>query len=495
MHGEVIRLVSALLHHTAQKPDRVALRSGTACVSFRELRRRILTAAGTLARAGVGRGDRVLLCGTNGQDWVTAYFAIHAAGAVSVPVDIDASPATLAHALDDSGPKAVISDRPGVGPTLVRLPLTDFGIDGEPAERADASLPTDLDEVADILYTTGTSGRPKGVVLTHGNIAHAALNIATFLGQSSDDLELVPVPLSHSFGLGRLRCMALVGTALILEHGLRNPRVILDYLGEGGATGLALVPAGFEVLRRLAKDGFAAAGRGLRYVEIGSAPMSPELRAWLVRSLPRARLCHHYGLTEASRAAFLQLDAETPPGAIGAASPNVEIAIRDPDGRPLPPGSEGELCVRGAMVMREYLKQPELTREVLRDGELRTGDIGYADHTGRIFLVGRMSDIINVGGLKVAPVEVEEVLSTYAGVQDVACVGVPDPIAGERVKAFVCASQPLSSAALATWLRDQGLSPHKIPVAFEVVEVIPRTSSGKIARAELRRQTRRENRS
>ncbi|MBN2578673.1 MAG: long-chain fatty acid--CoA ligase, partial [Pirellulales bacterium] len=254
------------------------------------------------------------------------------------------------------------------------------------------------------------------------------------------------------------------------------------------ATGLALVPAGFDLLLRMTKDRLRDAQDHLRYVEIGSAPLARETKLQLMEMLPRTRICHHFGLTEASRATFLDYHADREKlDSIGRPSPNVELAVHDKQGRRLPDGERGELVVRGGMVMREYWKRPELTRQTLRDGWLRTGDWGSRDSEGYYYLLGRQGDLINVGGLKASPEEIEQWLNRYPGVIESACVGVPDPqgITGQCVKAYLVSREEVSLQEIVSWLRDH-LEEYKIPRVIERSGSLPKTSSGKIQRHLLR---------
>jgi long-chain acyl-CoA synthetase len=475
-------LLEALDRHARERPTTPALIAGQVIVTFGELAARIRGGADVLRHAGVEPGTRVVLKGPNGVEWVAAYFAIHAGGGVAVPVDAEASVSSVEQIVARTAARVVVSDD---GPEHVALRRV-----GATAGAGMPVLARSSDDVADILFTTGTGSAPKGVVLTHGSITEAARNTSAFLGQLVDDVEVHCLPLSHSFGLGRLRCAALVGTTLVLEPGMRNPMAVLAALEKHQATGLALVPAGFALLRRLAKDRLARAGRWLRYVEIGSATMPAEVREWLVATLRDARLCHHYGLTEASRAAFVELQSpEGRAGSIGRPSPNVGIEVRAPDGRAVEDGAEGELWVTGGMLAREYLGDPELTRATLQGGWLRTGDLGYRRADGALFLKGRSSDTINVGGLKVSPVEIEEILHRYPGIQDSACVGSPDGISGERVIAFYVAEAPVNANAVSGWMRGLGVEAYKIPARFERVAELPRTASGKLLRRLLRQQS------
>ncbi len=413
-----------------------------------------------------------------------AYFAVHAAGGVAVLVDADIPDDSLRWVVQDSEARLLLlGSARSAG--FSRLSIEDLSAitrvdDGQPLWSPRAAL----DDSADLLYTTGTTGRRKGVLLTHENIAQAALNINTFVGTTRDDREVMPLPLAHSFGLGRLRAMALAGHCLLLLPGMRNPAALLKQVLDSAATGLALVPAGFDLILRMTRDRLGDACGHLRYVEIGSAPMPPATREKLADLLPHTRLCHHYGLTEASRSAFLEYHSDREHlSSIGRPSPNVEMAVLDDDGRELPDGEPGQIVVRGRTVMREYWKQPKLTRSVLRDGWLHTGDCGWRDAAGYYYLTGRQTDVVNVGGRKVNPEEIEAVLNAHPAVVESACAGVPDPqrIVGECLKAFVVLRSDIRDEELIDWLRHK-IEEYKIPRIWQRVERIAKTESGKIQR-------------
>jgi len=435
---------------------------------------------------GLRSGDRVVLCGENSVTFAVAYFAIHAAGGIAVPIGSDVSVESVQQLLEDCAPSLVLAESPGHAPASAARPLP-------PPEQwaaSDATLTPrcSADSPADLLFTTGTTGRRKGVLLSHGHVANAATNINAFVGTSGDDIEVVPIPLSHSFGLGRLRCWAQVGHRLVLEPGLRNPALLYKRLVDTKATGLAIVPAGVALLRRLVGARFADVATHLRYLELGSAALSQDDRRFLVETLPATRICHHYGLTEASRAAFCELHRDgKKPDSIGRPAPNVEIRIADEQGRSLPAAEVGEITVRGGMVMQGYWQQPELTSATLRDGWLRTGDEGWMDDDGYLYLRGRKGDIINVGGLKVAPHEIERRLCEIPGVREAACIGAPDPrgVLGQVVKAFLVSDAEPGELDIAERLR-RVLPEHELPRLFERVAALPKTASGKIKRAELR---------
>jgi long-chain acyl-CoA synthetase len=278
--------------------------------------------------------------------------------------------------------------------------------------------------------------------------------------------------------------MAQAGHCLLLLPGMRNPAAVLKQLLDVKAAGLALVPAGFDLILRMTRDRLGDARQHLRYIEIGSAAMPADTKQKLMELLPQTRICHHYGLTEASRAAFTEYHADRDHlASIGQPGPNVSMAVRDEAGHDLGDGQAGEIVVRGGMVMQEYWMQPELTYETLRGGWLHTGDLGYRDADGYYYLTGRQSDVVNVGGRKVSPEEVEQALNKHPAVVESACVGAADPqgVLGECLKACVVLRREVRDEQLIEWLR-QRVEEHKIPRIWQRVEKIAKTPSGKIQR-------------
>ena len=486
---EASSIVAHVLAHSSRTPYKTAAADEQASVSYGELWERVVGGVYVLKSLGVKRGDRVLLSASNTLSFVYGYLATHLAGAVAVPVDPGSTHGHLENIVDQVLPRVIFVGGDVKLESRVTHQVEKFSLAG-PSSNAHR-LP-EPDEVADILFTTGTTGAPKGVMLTHRNIQAAAKNINAFIGNGGSDCELVPLPLSHSFGLGRLRCNMLAGGTIILVDGLVFPGKIIQALDSGGVTGFACVPSGFGLLFRLFGDKLGDYRSQLTYIEIGSAPMPTEHKERLSRLLPHTRICMHYGMTEASRATFLEFhEWGHKLGSIGRASPNVEIEIVDELGGKLPAENLGEIVVRGEMVMKGYWNSDEDTRSTLKDGYLRTGDFGYVDKEGFVYLQGRSTDLINVGGRKVAPGEVEEALKSHQSIEDCVCVSVPDPrgLSGEAVKAFVVASADAASrptdAQLVGFLRGK-VESYKLPAAFEWIDKIPTTSSGKAQREILR---------
>jgi long-chain acyl-CoA synthetase len=485
--SDATTLAEHFFGHVTATPNKTAFICGNELITWGDAGTRVAAIARGLVRDGLQRGMPALLVARNHPDTACAYLAVHAAGGVAALID-ERSPAPDVRARQAAiDARFVIAD-PAWAPR-----------NSEIAARSIASLAKDqqgtsfkpvcsLDDPADILFTSGSTGRPKAVVLSQAAILAAARQITAVTGQTADDIELVAVPLSHSFGLGRLRCMVLIGNTLVLEPELRDPASAVLRLLQLKATGFAHVPAGFEMIRRLSRDRLGGAADHLRYIEIGSAPMQPATRAWLTKLLPRTKIYHHYGMTEASRAVFTEYhrDADCAES-IGLPAPGVEVLILDPQGNPLPAGAPGEIAIRGKMLMNGYLGEAPLDPGT----PLRSGDLGWRDAGGFIYLKGRIKDIINVGGLKVMPEEVENTLAELGGgaslgIADFAITGVPDRdrVTGEAVAFAYCAQADIVSAQLRAMLL-QRLESYKVPTCFIRLPAIPRAGNGKVLRAEL----------
>ncbi len=484
-------IFSSILEVSERHPDKIAIVAGKDIVSYRDLRSKIFSAASLLSKFGIEQGDRVVLSASHSPSFVYGYFATHLLGAIAVPVDPLIPVSRMHYIIGSVEPKVIFTLKNCIIDGHVAREIGELDTFEEARNVYPHPRPED---VSDILFTTGTSGNPKGVVLTHHNITHAANNINAFIRNGEDDREVVPLPLSHSFGLGRLRCTMAAGGTIILTEGFTYPGKIFQAMEFWKATGFSFVPAALAFLFRLSGDEIGKFSNQLRYIEIGSAPMQPQNKLRLMNLLPKTRICMHYGLTEASRSTFIEFHEDRDKlHSIGKASPRVEVKVFDEHLRELPSNKSGRIFVRGKMVMKGYWRDEDLTKSAFHDGWLNTGDIGFRDADGYFYLVGREGDIINVGGLKVSPVEVEDALLLHEGIENCGCIAIPDPggITGEAVKAYLVAknfSYPKPAPdELIDFLKGK-LEPYKIPVAFEWVESLPQTASGKIRRDLLRQK-------
>ncbi len=472
------RNVVALLRETVQRfPDRPAVveLDGPA-VGYAELWDRAARVAGGLRDAGVGRGDRVAVRLGNGLDWLLAFWGTHLAGAVVVPLNTRLAEAEAEYVLADCGAAYVV--RPGE-------PLPD----GEPGEAADAAH----GDVAALFYTSGTTGRPKGAMLTHENFLSTIESVIRCRELSRDpglaNATLISVPLFHVTGCcsQMMTQVALGGLSVVMPR--FEAGAFLAAVPRHGITLLTSVPTIYELVLR--HPAFATTDvSSVRTLSYGGAPIAPDLVQRLLEAFPRARLGNGFGLSETSAlATFLPHEyAATHADAVGFPTPVNDVRIDRPDEET----GVGELLVRGPNVVAGYWGDPARTAETFVDGWLHTGDVATITD-GIVRIVDRAKDMINRGGENVYSVEVENALAAHPDVVEVAVVGVADPVMGEKVGAVVLPRPGVTAAdllpSLIAFARTR-LADFKVPQFVHVLEApLPRNAGGKVLKSPLRRQT------
>ena len=467
-------------------PDKVALISGDTEITYSQLWDYCLCAAEKLKQDyHLKKGDRVILSAAGNIEFVYAYFGVHIAGGICVPIDPDTNQTRFEYIEKSTTPVCVMGLLHNVKKETI--PFTDV-VNG--TSKATYIVP-EQSQVADILFTTGTTGAPKGVALSYNNLSAAARNINAFIGNTSSDVELLALPVSHSFGLGRLRCSLSKGATVVMLGTFANVKKFFKEMARCQVTMFAMVPASWGFIKKMSGKYIGKFADQLKFIEIGSSFMPVEDKELLMSLLPKTRICMHYGSTEASRSAFMELHTyKDNLLSIGKASPNVEIKIFTSQGTPAALGEEGEVCVKGEHVTCSYWNETlERFASDFYDGYFRTGDCGTMDAEGNIYLKSRIKEMINVGGKKVSPMEVEDILNTIPGIKESACIGIPDPgiVLGEVVKAFIVADDNLSDEEIMQQLRPQ-LEVYKLPVEIERINAIPKTGSGKIQRLSLKKK-------
>jgi long-chain acyl-CoA synthetase len=494
--------LSALLAAAADRaPDRLAIVDGAERLSWRELRRRVRALAGGLARAGVGRGDRVATLLRNGIPFCLAVFASAELGAVAVPLNTKLRRAELGFMLGDAGARLLLADPlfyDEVAPLVPALPaLTAVCLDdrrlAELLDGPDAAAPGPPgadDAPAFVVYTSGTTGRPKGAVATHANVVHSCLTFQRVYGLRDGERSLVTVPLFHVTGLiAQLLAMTPVaGTCVLMPR--YDPAAALGLLAAERITHLCAAPTVYLML--MAQPGYRDVRLpDFRVVGYGGAPIASDTVRRLREWLPHARLHNTYGLTETASPATVLADeaASSHVGTVGRPVPVAECRTVDPEtGRECKGDEVGELWIRGPMVVAGYWANPGATAAaIVEDGWLRSGDLAAIDGEGYVTIKDRIKDMINRGGEKVYCVEVEEVLSAHPAVLEAAVVGVPDAVYGEVVKACVV---PRPGAAIdpddvREWVRAR-LAKFKAPEHVAVLDALPRNPNGKVVKGQLR---------
>lgn len=471
-------------------PEKIAVKSGKDEATYSQLTSRILAAKRTLqSLPNYKEGGSIVLAAGKQIEFLYVYFGAHLAKLIVVPVDPETNPTRFEHIAKVIDPFCVIGfDK--METDIQKIGLKQFKQLTEDVLETQVIFPNE-DSIADVLFTTGTTGAPKGVPLTYKNEAAAVRNINTFIGNTSDDVELLALPVSHSFGLGRVRCCLSNGQTIILLGSFVNTKRLFRIIEEENVVGFSMVPSSWKFLQKISGEKLAEYAHQLKYIELGSAYLSPEDKKRLADLFPTTRVAMHYGLTEASRSAFMEFHEDIEDiASVGKASPYTQISTFDENGIMLVDGQEGEICIKGEHVTNGYLNL--LSSEMFYgDGYFRTGDVGTINKDGYITLKSRIKELINVGGKKVAPTEVDEQLLKIPGIVDCACVAVGDPegVLGEVVKAYIVKSNDteLTFECIAEQLYGK-LESYKLPAQYEWIDVIPRTSNGKIQRSILQQK-------
>jgi long-chain acyl-CoA synthetase len=492
-----VNLASAIDAHQAAGP---ALVSQGETTTYGELRSRVAGIRGGLIARGVAPGDRVAVVASNNPSFVAAYLGVLGVGGVAVPLNPLSPPPELGRELAMVGARLALVDGAGgaafAGEAATGLPDLDVVAIGElmasePAamvERAD-------DDLAVLLFTSGTAGLPRAAMLTHGNLRANIDQIRATTASpaagpaTADDVALGVIPLFHIFGLNAVLGLALtVGATVVLVERF-DPPAALALLAEHGITVVSGVPTMWRAWADLppADAGDANPMAGVRLGVSGAAALDPELRR-AIAARYGVVLAEGYGLTEASPVVTSGVGHQAPDGSIGLPLPGVLVRLIDRSGVDALVGDPGEVWVKGPNVFAGYWDDPEATRAALtEDGWLRTGDLAVVDDDGFLWLVDRAKDLIIVSGFNVVPAEVEAVLMGHPGVAEAAVVSVPDPRSGEAVKAFIVpvAGADVDEAAIVDYAA-RHLARYKCPSIVTFVDQLPYGLAGKLLRRQLR---------
>ena len=452
-----------------------------------------------LRALGVEAGDRVVVLTMNTPEVFVTYQAIWRAGAVVTPVIFLQTPPELRHILEDSGAKAAILtpellplfQGSAAGLDIATIVVDGDGADGTiPYATLEAAGPGEIvsredDDLAALLYTGGTTGRAKGVMLSHLNLWAAGSGMQQVARTSDTTRSLLPLPLSHAFGLNVLVAGLHADRQQVsVMQRWFDAKGWLELVQEHRLETSAVVPSMMQMLLDQPYQDYDLSS--LVSFGSGGAPLLPSLREKVEKAFG-VSILEGYGCTETSAIVTASTLEESRPGSVGRPAPHAEVSIQSPTGEMLPVGEEGEICVRGTGVMLGYWNSPELTAQTLREGWLHTGDVGRLDEDGYLYVVDRVKDLIIRGGFNVYPRDVEDVLVEHHAVASAACVGRPDRDSGEEVVAVV----QLHPGATATpdelieYAKGR-MARYKYPREVTIVDAVPLTSVGKINRKAVR---------
>jgi len=469
---------------------------GGPVVTYGSLRNQVEGLAASLQTFGFGRGDRIAMALPNGIEVITAFFAVTATAATAAPLNPAYTTEEFRFYLEDIEAKALIVPPGGgeqaraaapAGTLLIEARLSSTGqvhfalAHSSPLSRKHTD-PTS-DDVALFLHTSGTTSRPKGVPLSHANLLASAAHVAATYALTPDDVSLCVMPLFHVHGLVASTLAMLRSGGTVVTPPRFSASAFWSVVKAQRATWYTAVPTIHQVLLARADEDHAPASgtSGLRFIRSCSSALAPATMAGLEARFG-CPVLEAYGMTEAAHqiASNPLPPEERRPGSVGRGT-GVQIAIMDDAGTLLPSGAQGEVVIKGPNVTRGYHNNPEANAAAFTDGWFRTGDQGVLDADGYLTLVGRLKELINRGGEKISPREVDEALLTHPAVAEAVCFGVPDSKYGEEVAAAVVLRATASEADLVAHCRER-LAAFKVPKAIYVVTQIPRTATGKIQR-------------
>lgn len=461
-------------------------------VSYAMLRRHVEAVAEALAAFGIRRGDRVGMALPNGLPTLVSFLAASVAG-TAAPLNPAYKEDEFRFYLDDTNARVLLLPPEGAEEARraagSRVPILTVEMDAagtvslsEVSRRGQIASPA-VDDIALILHTSGSTGRPKRVPLTHANLSISVGNVARSYALTPDDVSLCVMPLFHVHGLVASTLATLATGGTLVVPGKFNPlsfwRVARDY----GATWYSAVPTLHQLLLSRAEPGSArpAGAERLRFIRSCSASLPPQVMHDLEAAFG-APVLEAYGMTEAAHqmASNPLPPGERKPGSVGPGT-EVRISIRDGNGQPLGAGERGEVCIHGPNVIKGYENNPEANATSFFDEWFRTGDQGFLDADGYLTLTGRLKEMINRGGEKISPREIDEVLLSHPAVAEAVCFGVPHPAWGEEVAAAVVLRGAATESDLLAYCRER-LADYKRPKQIHLTEAIPRTATGKIQR-------------
>lgn len=505
-------IVEALSIFAKERPDRIAVIADDEQITYADLWKEVLGFAEYLRKQGFPKGSRITVKAEHSIWFAVSCFGIHLSGNVHVPMEKTIGVEGIRNIAQQLDASLIISDI-GVGEDGYFVNEGDPAADGngpDPAEKkflcissrevrniARANYREDLsfefptfDMTCDIMFTTGTTGKSKGVMESHRAVVAVSENVQYGADIPKDNIYLVPAPINHASALRKLYVSILTGTTVVLLDGFTDIKKFFAYIEKYHVTSILMPPAAVHMILLLAAKELGKYSDQLHHIHTGSAAFPETDKEKLCEILPHTRLYFAYGSSEAGCVSMYDYSANRGLiSCVGKPNKNANIFIVDEDHKPIESSktNQGLIAISGGMVMQGYFNEPELTAGVLKDGVVYTNDIGYIDEEGYVYMLGRQGDVINLGGLKIAPAEVENVVLRFPGISECACFAFEDRMGRTIPKLNVVMKKgcELDTAGLKQHMQ-QHLEAFKVPKQIEIVEELPKTSNGKLDRKKLK---------
>ena len=517
MEEQISSIVEALKINAEKTPDKLCVGDKKNQVTYKEFWNMVKKAAVYLQEKGVQKGDMVVIRGAQKVEFLLGVFGVQLAGGAVCPLEKAIKDDRIMEIMNFVDSNIYLAEKPVKNTPVNNISLKEMfkvvqnneavtpnentdnsenvvlnesSDSSEAVNSKEFSLPAS-DDLSEILFTTGTTGKSKGIEVTFGCNVAIAQNVIDSVGMEKDEIELITTPINHSLAIRRSYGAIYNGSSIVLTDGIKFVEDFFKLLDRYKITAITFVPAILEQVLKFAKDRFATYDNQFHYIQLGSAPLSETNKEILTKMFPTTRLYNTYGATESGCTVILEFSKYGhKKKCIGRTTVNTEILFVD-DKRNIVEASlekPGILAFKGKMNMRSYYKEPEITKEVMdENGVVYTNDLGYLGEDGLVYLLGRQGDVINMGGIKIAPTEIEEVAMKHEMIKDCACIPIKDEITGEAPKLFVTLNEgyQLDQKELSKYLLSK-LESLKVPKTFEVIDEIPRTFNGKIIRKQLK---------
>jgi len=483
-------IVEAVFHYAETQPDKLCLADDRASVSYKEYAVLIKKYAVCFDNFGLKAGDKVVVEACQTVDYLAIELALQLLGVVFVPVEHNCAAEKTVAFKERAGARMIVTEKLLDCTECICLTyemLAKLVLNGE--LYTGYVFPNE-DTVSEILFSTGTTGKEKGIVITHKNDVALAENVIYGVEMEKDNVEMIPSPLNHSHGLRRYYANMYNGSTVIILGSVMNILKFCKNLDDYNVNSIDLVPTALTVVLKLTKNKLSEYADRIRYIQFGAAPLMEQDKEKVCALLPKTRMYNFYGSTESGCTCIYNFNVpNAKKNCIGKPTHNVELLMVDDDRNPVQTSFEntGLVATKGGMNMLMYWQDEEETSKVLVDGIVFSNDIGYVDEDGDVILLGRKGDVINVGGNKVSPDEIENAAKKMPGIADCGCVGVDDASKGKVPKLFVQMDKktPFDMVAIRTFLSDK-LEPYKVPVYIVEIDQIPRSFNGKLLRKELK---------
>lgn len=485
-------LVNRIIDLAIEHPEKMAVAFKNESLSYRRLATASAVMSELLKEKGVMPDDKVCFSATSKPETIVLYMAIHMASGVAVFLDKNAVPQSMAEIYKASESKLLLTDKPlkeyteGIKVFSIKE-LYNKALESDIVDLQCHRISPNEDDLAEMLFTSGTTGKPKGVMLSFKSVINILKNTIEGIGIKESDILLMPLPLNHSFALRVVRAVLYKGASLVLQNGFTFAKEVENNVTKYSCNSMACVPASYEVMRGQMQDKFAEVLGGMRFIEFGAGSLSIQQRRTITDLIPDVTIFNTWGSSESGGAIFCNVSDvvkdEKYIGALGKPlSGKVQVKILDTDGNEIESSESnpGRMSLKGDMQMVGYWKNEEETNKTLVDGWLLTGDMAYLKD-GYVFMLGRADNIINVGGEKFSPIEVENIAGQCEGIKECACIGVPDPngVLGQVPALFVVADAQVTEDGIKLFLSTK-IEKYKIPIIYKFIDKLPRNRMQKV---------------